>query len=112
MAKVKVEINGVSGEVEEGVTLLQAAEQIGAGLAHLCFGNAICSTCRLEVQKGAESLSEKSQKEKVSLNYHLSFADEIRLGCQAKVMGPGPVVVKAPFPFNVVRPPNAAPKSV
>lgn len=108
MSKVKVEINGVSGEVEAGVTLLEAAEQIGAGMAHLCFGNAICSTCRLEVVKGATSLSEKSQKEKVSLNYHLSFADEIRLGCQAKVVGPEPIVAKAPIPFNVIRPPHAA----
>ena len=106
MAKVKVEINGKSGEVEEGLTLLEAAEQIGAGMAHLCFGNAICSTCRVQVIRGATSLSEKSQKEKVSLNYHLSFADDTRLGCQAKVMGPDDIVVQAPLPFNVLRPPH------
>ena len=103
---VQVSINGVQGEVEEGVTLLEAAEVIGAGVGHLCFGNAICNTCRLEVISGEDSLSEKSQKEKVSLNYHLSFSDEIRLGCQTKVVGPGPVVLKAPFPLNVVRPPD------
>src|SRR5690606_29189535 len=82
MAKVRVVINGVEGEVEEGITLLEASKQIGSRLASMCFGNAICSTCRVEVLKGMESLSEKEMKEKVSLNYHLSFADEVRLSCQ------------------------------
>jgi adenylate cyclase len=102
MAKVKVVINGVEGEVDEGITLLEAAKQIHAGLAHLCFGNAICSTCRIEVLKGMDSLSDKEMKEKVSLNYHLSFADEVRLGCQARVKGPGPVIVKSPLPFSLL----------
>ncbi len=107
--KVEVSINGIKGLVDEGTTLLEAANEIGAGIGHLCFGNAICNTCRLEVISGAEALSEKSQKEKVSLNYHLSFDDDIRLGCQAKVIGPGPVVLRAPFPFNVIRPPDRKP---
>jgi len=105
-SKVEVSINGVSGVVDSGVTLLEAAAEIGSGVGHLCFGNAICNTCRLEVVSGAESLSEKSQKEKVSLNYHLSFDDDIRLGCQTRIVGPGPVVLQAPFPFNVIRPPD------
>ncbi len=104
MSKVRVVINGVEGEVDEGVTLLEAASAIGAGLTHLCFGNAICSTCRVNVLKGAESLSDKEMKEKVSLNYHLSFADDVRLGCQARVKGPGPVVVEAPIPFKWLAP--------
>lgn len=106
--KVSITINGVQGEVSEGVTLLEAAKEIGAGVGRLCLGNAICNTCRVEVIDGADSLSEKEQKEKVSLNYHLSFSEDIRLSCQTRVKGPGPVVVESPFPLNVLRPKGSA----
>jgi ferredoxin len=106
MAKVLVTINGIQGEVEAGCTLLEAAKQIGAGVAHLCFGNAICSTCRVNVVGGDKGLSPKDIKEKVSLNYHLSFDDNTRLCCQAKVTGPDAVEVVAPKPFNWIAPAN------
>jgi ferredoxin len=100
MSKVKVTINGIEGDVEAGCTLLEAADRIGAGVAHLCFGNAICSTCRVQVIGSDKGLSPKEIKEKVSLNYHLSFDDSVRLSCQAKVQGPDPVEVMAPKPFK------------
>jgi adenylate cyclase len=100
MAKVSVTLNGVTFEAEEGQTLLEAASKEGVGLAHLCFGNAICSTCRVQVFEGEKSLSPKEIKEKVSLNYHLSFEDNVRLGCQAKIVGPDPIVAQAPKPFS------------
>lgn len=106
MAKVPVTINGVSGEVEEGKTLLQAADELDVSLAHYCFGNAICNTCRVEVYSGAENLSDKAGKERVSLNYHLSFSDDIRLACQAKVKGPGPVECAAWGPMKLIAPPR------
>lgn len=106
MAKVPVTINGVSGEVEEGTTLLKAAEELGVSLAHYCFGNAICNTCRVEVFTGGENLSEKAPKEKVSLNYHLSFSDDIRLACQAKLKGPGSVDCEAWGPMKYIAPPQ------
>ncbi len=106
MAKVSVTINGVQGEVEQGKTLLQAAKEIGAGVMHACFGNGLCSTCRVKVVSGAESLSAQEQFEKVSLNYHLSFDDETRLCCQTKLTGDKPVVVAAPKPFRWLAPPN------
>src|SRR5688572_13597737 len=49
---------GKSGEVPENVTLLEAAEALGFPLNHDCGGNASCTTCRVEVQIGAEHLSE------------------------------------------------------
>jgi ferredoxin len=104
MSKVKVTINGIQGEVAAGSTLLEAADQIGAGVAHLCFGNAICSTCRVQVVGSDKGLSPKETKEKVSLNYHLSFDESIRLSCQAKVLGPDPVEVVAPKPFRWLAP--------
>ncbi|MEK7269182.1 MAG: 2Fe-2S iron-sulfur cluster-binding protein, partial [Nitrospirota bacterium] len=41
---------GKSGEVPENLTLLEAAELLGAPLDHDCGGNASCTTCRVEVQ--------------------------------------------------------------
>jgi ferredoxin len=103
---VLVNINGVQGEVPVGQTLLQAAKQIGAGLAHLCFGNGLCSTCRVKVSAGMTSLSEKQMKERVSLDYHLEFGETVRLACQAKVQGPDPIVVEAPKLFRWIAPRN------
>lgn len=111
MAKVPVTINGVSGEVEEGTTLLKAAEELGVSLAHYCFGNAICNTCRIEVFNGGENLSEKAPKERVSLNYHLSFSDDIRLACQAKLKGSGPVECEAWGPMKYIAPPKFGKKN-
>lgn len=100
MSKVAVTLNGVTIEVESGKTLLEAASEQKVGLAHLCFGNAICSTCRVNVIDGEASLSPKEIKEQVSLNYHLSFDAKTRLACQAKIVGPGPIVCEAPAPFK------------
>lgn len=112
-SKVPVTVNGVAFEAEAGSTLLEAAGKAGAGIAHLCFGNAICSTCRVDVTEGADALSPKEMKEKVSLNYHLSFEDKTRLACQAKIVGPGPIVCSAPKPFNWLVPPSCRkPKTV
>ncbi len=98
--KVKVTINGVSGEVETGKTLLEASSEIGAGLTHLCLGNGLCNSCRVEVLEGAESLSEKAMKERVSLNYHLSFAEECRLACQSQLKGTQAITVESFNPYN------------
>lgn len=100
MSKVSLTINGKQSEVESGTTLLDATEKVGAKLAHFCFGNAICSTCRVRVVSGEKSLSEKETKERVSLNYHLCFDENVRLACQTRIVGPDPVEVVAPKPFK------------
>ena len=49
---------GVSGEVEINLTILEASQQLGFPLNHECGGNATCVTCRVEVKEGAEHLDE------------------------------------------------------
>src|SRR5262249_35276234 len=49
---------GRSGTVPRNTTLLDAAKELGFPLNHDCGGNASCTTCRVEVQSGAEHLSE------------------------------------------------------
>lgn len=98
--KVSVTINGITGEVEQGKTLLEAAEEIGAGVMHLCCGNGICSTCRVKVVAGEKSLSPKQIKERVCLDYRLCFDSNVRLTCQSKITGEEPIEVVAPKPFS------------
>src|SRR5690242_6943470 len=40
--------DGRSGEVEEDISLLDAAKEVGFRLNHDCGGNASCTTCRVE----------------------------------------------------------------
>ncbi len=113
MAKVTLTINSKTQDLEipDGIapdkapTLLELAHKMDQPLAHYCLGNAICSTCRVCVKEGQKSLSAKSTKEKVSLNYHLSFDDNTRLACQTRVVGTEPIVVQAPQPFKAIAPP-------
>jgi len=61
--------------------------------AHACGGNAICSSCRIRVINGLGNICQRNQKEQ-ALARRLGFTDDIRLACQAKLVGD--VVVKLP----------------
>ncbi len=86
--------DGKSGEVAADVTLLEAAERLGFALDHDCGGNASCTTCRVEVQAGAENLSEIEFEEQDLLDREALTQSYHRLGCQARVRGD--VVVRVP----------------
>ena len=83
-----------SGEVELNTSLLEASKLLGCRLNHDCGGNASCTTCRVEVQMGAESLSEIDFDEQDLLDREALSEPWHRLGCQAKVLGD--VVVRVP----------------
>jgi adenylate cyclase len=93
---VKVRINDQEIEVEEGCSVLAASMKAGLRHMHLCGGRGLCSTCRVRVIEGADHLSEMEPFERISLRGHLSFSEDVRLACQAKVAGP--VEVKTLFP--------------
>ena len=86
---------GRSGEVEANTSLLEAAKLLGFVLNHDCGGNASCTTCRVEVQIGAENLSEIDFDEQDLLDREALSEPWHRLGCQAKVLL-GDVVVRVP----------------
>ncbi len=94
--KVRIRINDEEVEVEPGCSVLAASIKAGIRHMHLCGGRGICSTCRVRVVDGADHLSAMEPFERVSLRGHLSFANDVRLACQAKVTGP--VEVKTLFP--------------
>ncbi|HEX9690310.1 MAG TPA: 2Fe-2S iron-sulfur cluster-binding protein [Thermoanaerobaculia bacterium] len=73
---------GKAGVVESGTTVLQAAIDLGVRISHVCGGNGICSTCRVEVVVGPENLTPINPQE---VAYDLGKCR--RLGCQARVLG-------------------------
>jgi 2Fe-2S ferredoxin len=73
---------GKAAVVEPGSTLLQAALDLGVNISHVCGGNGICSTCRVEIVVGPENLTPINPQE---LAYELGECR--RLGCQARVLG-------------------------
>ena len=85
--------DGKSGEVEAHTSLLEASKLLGCSLNHDCGGNASCTTCRVEVQIGAENLSEIDFDEQDLLDREALSEPWHRLGCQAKVLGDVVVLV-------------------
>lgn len=89
-----IHLQGLSGEVPANISLLEAAKMLGFPLPHDCGGNASCTTCRVEVQSGGESLSEIDFDEQDLLDRENLVEAYNRLGCQARILGD--VVVRVP----------------
>jgi len=83
--KVKFRSKGSNAEteVDEGTTLLEAAQKCGAPMEFACGGNGFCTTCKCKIKAGAENLSPRNDREE---NMGVVEEDE-RLGCQAEVKG-------------------------
>jgi ferredoxin/hemoglobin-like flavoprotein/tRNA A-37 threonylcarbamoyl transferase component Bud32 len=71
----------------EGATLLDVS--LGAGISHYhaCGGNARCSTCRVVVVEGRDSLSPRTEAEQ-QIATRRKWPVTTRLACQARVRGP------------------------
>ena len=80
---------GETFEVEMGKKLVLALEDNGVNILHRCGGNAICTTCRVEVLAG--DYLEVSNKEKKAFANKgiddLLIDDCLRLSCQILVNG-------------------------
>ena len=74
-------------EVEEpGTSLLELSRVHRIPHLHECGGQGICTTCRIRVLKGSESLSPRSSLEE-EMATRRGWDPSIRLACQAKVNG-------------------------
>jgi ferredoxin len=67
-----------------------------------CGGKGLCATCHVHVEKGQESLTPMSEREKRTLGFITSCDSRSRLACQARVIGEG-VVVKLPEGMYIER---------
>jgi ferredoxin len=94
MPKVTFLPEGLSAEVEEGETILAASKECGAPEGDACGGNCACSTCHVYVKQGMEHLTEMEDNEADRLDLAFDVRPSSRLGCQAKLVGSGDVVVE------------------
>ena len=74
-------------EVPAGTTVLEAAEQCGAQVGHVCGGVCACSTCHVWVKRGLDSLSEQEEDEMDRLDQAFDVKPASRLACQSKIDG-------------------------
>lgn len=79
-------------QVLQEQTLLEAALTAGIPHAHICGGNAKCSTCRVLIFDGMKRLSGANQKE-MPLNSKMNFPPNVRLACQTTLIN-GPVTLQ------------------
>lgn len=73
-------------EIKEPTNLLELLNANDIGISQSCGGNGICTTCRVYVKEGMESLSERSELE-LERAEERSFKSDERLCCQAEISG-------------------------
>jgi ferredoxin len=87
---VRVEPAGIELEVHAGETLFDAAFRMGVPWPTVCFGQARCSACRVEVLEGHAHCSPVGDEERVVLERipaRLGGGPNLRLACQLRVHG-------------------------
>ncbi len=96
--------NGVSVRAPRGLSLLAISRINGIPHASVCGGRARCSTCRVRVLTGAETLEPPSEREQMVLR-RVGAPGNVRLGCQIHPMGD--IKVSTLLPAQVQRGPEA-----
>ena len=94
MPTVRFTVPSLQTEVRLGTTILEAARGVGAPVGEACGGACACSTCHVYVEQGRELLSELDQNEEDVLDKAFDVRDTSRLGCQARIVRDGLVVVR------------------
>jgi adenylate cyclase len=72
--------------ISRGQSILDASLSAGIPHFHSCGGNARCSTCRVLVLEGIDSLTSPNAKESFLKN-QMHFPPNVRLACQTRVVG-------------------------
>ncbi len=85
--------SGARGVVENGATVLDAADLLGVDVSHYCGGNCSCGTCKIQVLAGAGNLSRLESREAMVLGPTLA-GKGWRLACQTRLHGP--VTIRVP----------------
>ena len=84
-------VGGPQVSTPVGLTLLEVSRANGVPHACVCGGRARCSTCRVQVVEGLESLGPPSAAERDTLASIRASADT-RLACQIRVLEPARVL--------------------
>jgi uncharacterized 2Fe-2S/4Fe-4S cluster protein (DUF4445 family) len=90
------ESSGKKRYVEDGKTLLEAAQELGEDIESVCGGKGVCGKCLVKfdkelcarhgIESGGQPLSPPTEKEIKLLSRH-GFDDEYRLACSAMILG-------------------------
>jgi ferredoxin len=84
MAKVTFKSDGKTVEVPDNTPLVQVAEDNGASIAFSCKAG-VCVSCLVNITKGMENLSEKTENEKATLE-GFGAKENQRLACQVTIL--------------------------
>jgi uncharacterized 2Fe-2S/4Fe-4S cluster protein (DUF4445 family) len=88
--------SGLRGEIKEGITILEASRQIGAGIESICGGKGVCGKCKVRIEEGhfakygitssldsIETIVEADEKVLNRQQIHQRY----RLACQSRIHG-------------------------
>jgi uncharacterized 2Fe-2S/4Fe-4S cluster protein (DUF4445 family) len=88
--------SGIRGEVLEGKTILEAAQELGVGIESVCGGERVCGKCKVKLEKGfferfsieanPEHLSPFTKEEEKFIN-EVERDEGYRLACAAQIRG-------------------------
>jgi ferredoxin len=87
MPEVKINDRPVQAAVDQ--SLLDVLDGANVQVKKLCGGRGLCATCHVYVQSGADSLSEPTSREEMTLSILTGAQENSRLACQCKVVGDG-----------------------
>jgi adenylate cyclase len=79
---------GAHGSGRRGLSVLEISLASGIPHANVCGGRGRCGTCRVDVKAGATHLSQPDAAELLTLA-GVGAPSQVRLACQARVLGPG-----------------------
>lgn len=89
-------------QVEQGVTICDAALANGIDIEHACEKSCACTTCHVYVREGAESLEDSDETEDDMLDKAWGLDPDSRLSCQAKVRDQDLVIEIPKYTINMV----------
>ena len=94
MTRVRFVDQNIEVEVPVGKSILQAAKEAHAPEGDACGGVCACSTCHVYVEEGGNLLSPAQESEEDILDKAFDVRHTSRLGCQAKILREGMVLVR------------------
>jgi uncharacterized 2Fe-2S/4Fe-4S cluster protein (DUF4445 family) len=88
--------SGLRGKVEDGTTILNAAQQLGVSLESICGGKGSCGKCKVRIEEGDyrkygihSSVAATTTKDAVNAKFlnKQRLKQNYRLACQTKIHG-------------------------
>ncbi len=96
LCRVVFQPSGKNGQVPAGITILEAARQMGVGIESICGGQETCAKCLVQVEEGEfpkhhfissrDHISPPTEHEKHLLQKR-NIQPGLRLSCSTKILG-------------------------